>query len=59
MSNINELIKQKLLKYPSDVERLSKEALQAAERLPQSGVAEYLEEVVRKIVNERKLKHDP
>jgi len=54
MSEINELIKKKLESFPSDVITLAMEAIEKSEKgLPEASVAEYLENVVRKIIRNR------
>ena len=54
MSEINELIKKKLESFPSDVVTLAIEAIKKSETgIPEASVAEYLENVVRKIIRNR------
>jgi hypothetical protein len=52
MAKTHQLIKDKLKKFPTDVEALATRALELAESLPESSVAEQLKGVVRQIVRE-------
>ena len=48
MNNINAHIQEKLENYPEDVQQLALEALEQAERMPETSLSQYLEGVVRK-----------
>lgn len=55
MSEINGLIKKKLESFPSDVVTLAMEAIEKSEKgLPEASVTEYLENVVRQIIRNRR-----
>lgn len=49
----HELIGQKLCQYPDDVQELATKALELAETMPESSVAEELKGVVRRISKEK------
>ncbi len=53
MSEVNELIIDKLRKYDDDVVELAVESLKYAEEYTEQTVAEQLENVVRQIVKKR------
>lgn len=53
MSEVNELIIQKLKEYDPDVRELATEALKLSETLSEQSVAEQLENVVRQIIKNR------
>ena len=54
MSDVNELIKQKLSGYPSDVQELAFTAIKLAETgLPEVSISEQLESVVRQIIKKK------
>jgi len=54
MSDIGDLIRQKLENYPPDVAELAIAAIQSSESgMPESSIADYLENVVRQIVRKR------
>ena len=57
MSDINELIKEKLDIYPEDVQKLALEAIKLSESgLPELSVAEQLGNVVRQIIKKKDTK---
>jgi len=49
MAETHQLIKDKLRKYPRDVQALATRALELAESMPESSVVEQLKGVVRQI----------
>jgi hypothetical protein len=53
MAETHQLIRDKLKKYPPDVQALATSALELSESLPESSVAEQLKGVVRQISNEK------
>jgi hypothetical protein len=53
MDKTHKLLKDKLKKYPSDVQELASRALDFAESLPEISVAEQLKGVVRQIIKEK------
>mgnify|MGYP001105683927 CR=1 FL=1 len=54
MADINDMILEKLRKYPGTVAEVAAEAVRAAGRMPKSAVQEYLYAVVRKAVRENR-----
>lgn len=58
MSEINDSIADKLKVYPPGVAKLAIEAIRLSETLPESSVAEQLQNVVRNLVREE-LTDDP
>lgn len=52
MAKTHQLIRNKLKKFPTDVQALATRALELAESMPESSVAEQLKGVVRQITNE-------
>jgi len=53
MAKTHQLIMEKLKKFPSDVRALAIRALELAESMPESSVAEQLKGVVRQITKEK------
>ncbi len=53
MAETHQLITDKLKKYPPDVQALATRALELAESMPESSVAEQLKGVVRQITKEK------
>jgi hypothetical protein len=54
MSDISELIKRRLENYPPDVAELALAAIRSSESgMPESSIADYLENVVRQIIRRR------
>ncbi len=53
MPGKHELIGKKLCQYPEDVQELATKALELAETMPESSVAEELKAVVRRISKEK------
>lgn len=53
MVKTHQLIRDKLKKYPSDVQELAVRALEFAESMPEMSVAEQLKGVVRQIIKEK------
>ncbi len=53
MSEINELILEKLKKYDTEVIELAMKAIEYAETMPEKTVAEQLENVVRQIIKKK------
>jgi len=53
MTEIHQIIINKLKKYPRDVQALAKHALELSESMPASSVAEQLKGVVRQITKEK------
>lgn len=49
MSVTHELIEEKLLKYPLDVQHLAKEALKLSKVMPENSVVEHLKNTIRTI----------
>ena len=54
MAKTHQMIREKLNKYPKDVQQLAIRALEFAETMPESSVAEQLKGVVRQITKEEK-----
>ena len=53
MAKTHQMIKDKLKKYPTDVQALATRALELAESMPESSVTEQLKGVVRQIIKEK------
>ena len=53
MAKTHQLIRDKLKKYPQDVQALATCALKLAETMPESSVTEQLKGVVRQITKEK------
>ena len=53
MAAKHELLRRKLCQYPKDVQALATKALELAEAMPESSVAEELKGVVRRIAKEK------
>jgi len=53
MAKARQLIRDKLTKYPSEVQELAVRALELAESLPESSVTEQLKGVIRQIIKEK------
>ena len=53
MAKTHQLIRDKLEKYPPDVQELATRAFELAESMPESSVAEQLKGVVRQITKEK------
>ena len=53
MAETHQLIRNKLSKYPPDVQELATRALELAESMPETSVTEQLKGVVRQITKEQ------
>lgn len=53
MVKTHRLIRDKLNKYPPDIQALATRALEISESMPESSVAEQLKGVVRQIIKEK------
>jgi hypothetical protein len=53
MAEKHELIRKKLRQYPEDVQTLATRALELAETMPESSVAEELKGVVRRVIKDK------
>ena len=53
MAKTHQMIKDKLKKYPTDVQALATRALELAESMPESSVTEQLKGVVRQIIKDK------
>jgi len=53
MAKTHQLIRDKLKRYPADVQVLATRALEIAESMPESSVTEQLKGVVRQIIKEK------
>ena len=53
MTEIHQIIIDKLKKYPRNVQALGKSALELSESMPPTSVAEQLKGVVRQIIQEK------
>lgn len=55
MAKTHQLIMDKLQKYPAEVQALAIRAIELAESMPESSVAEQLKGVVRQITKEKEI----
>ena len=55
MDRAHRLIRDKLMKFPKDVQTLATRALELAESMPESSVAEQLKGVVRQITKDKEV----
>jgi len=50
MANVNDLIRERLRRYPKDVEEVALKALELSESQSEPAVADYLRSLVRDII---------
>ena len=56
MTEVNEMILEKLKEYPRDIYELGKKAIELSESYPEASIVEQLKSVVRRIVHESQVR---